>query len=372
MRFGTAALKGVLKGGSFDKRYLIDVFMNGTRVLADVPCTNVSLTDSSSAMIQGTGSLTVVYQDDFAREISPKDVGDVFAPFGTQVALYSIVSAGPGFIERTLLGTYLVSETPSIIATRYLFQGGVVSKGDQIDLSLKDLMYGVQRDQFYMPGAPPSLASCWAEVQRLTGLPVTKTIPDGRISSAVAYQTDKLQAVYDVANLSLDAVACMTADGTVSMRPNAWPASMDTISSGDNGTLVNVGRGMANDLVYNQVVVRANGGGQAVLASAEITSGPLRTREPGGGLSPYRRVPYFYSSQYITTVAQAQQYAATWLPRVSKLRSTSVVVTEIFNPLRDLGDVITVKRLGERFVGRVTNISRDGGPTQNTTVAVGQ
>jgi hypothetical protein len=112
--------------------------------------------------------------------------------------------------------------------------------------------------------------------------------------------------------------------------------------------------------------------GGSVLASSELTAGPLRTQNLDGSLSPYRRVPYFYSSQYITTLEQAQQYCDTWLPRVSKLRSVSVKLTEIFNPLREVGDVLTVKRLGETFSARITGISRTDAPTQVTTVAVGQ
>lgn len=370
MRFGSAALKAALTG-SFNKRFVCDVFSNGSRVMQDVPCTAVSLADAATSLVQSTGSVTLIYQDDFAREIAPKHVGDVLSPFGTQIVVSSIVTAGPGFTERTTLGAYLVADTPTINTTRYLFQGAVVSKGDQITVTLQDLMYGVQRDQFNTPGAPTDLSSVWGEVQRLTGLPVTRTVTDGPIPTTIAYQQDRLQAVYDLATV-LDATACMLPDGTLSMRPNTWPAVVDTLSWGDTGTLVNVSRGMSNALVYNAVVVRANGGGNGILATAEITDGPLRTRNADGSLSPYRRVPYFYSSPYVTTAAQAQAYANLNIGRVSTLRGVSVVLTETFNPLRELGDVITVNRLGETFTGRVTNITRDQTATQQTTVAVGQ
>ena len=371
MRYGSAALKDVLLG-SFNHRYVVDVFSNGVRILADVPVTNVSLTDSATSLVQCAGSLTVIYQGDFAETVAPTAVGDLFSPFGTQIRVYAMITDGPMLTERVPLGVYLVAETPSIVTTRFLWQGGVVSKGDQIDLTLKDLFYGVQRDRFQVPGSPPSLTSVWAEVQRLTGLTVTRSMTDSSITAAVAYQEDKLQAVYDLATV-LDATACMLSDGTVSMRPNAWPSSVDTLSWGDNGTLVDVARGMANDLVYNQIVVRSSDttNGTAVLASAEITSGPLRTQNPDGSLSPYRRVPYFYSSTQITNAAQAQAYADLNLPRVSRLRSVSVALTEIFNPLREIGDVITVSRLGETFAGRIVGLNRTTAATQKTTVQVG-
>lgn len=371
MRFGSAALRDALKA-DFNWRYVADVFSNGVRVIQDLPVTNVRLDDDSTSLVQGTGSLTVAYQDDFARTITPSQIGDVLSPFGTQLAVSVLVTAGAGFSERIPMGQYLISETPFAFAQRYLFNSSLVSKGDLIDLNLKDLMYGVQRDRFDVPGSPPDLSSVWKEVQRLTGLPITRSIADAAISTTVAYQEDKLQAVYDLATV-LDATVCMTATGTVSMRANAWPTVVDTINFGDGGTLVSVGRAMSNDTVYNKVVIRqAATDGTAVLATQEIASGPLRTSNGDGSLSPYRRVPYFYSSPFITTQSQAQTYAATLLPRVSSLRSVKVDVTEFFNPLRDLGDVVTVNRAGETFTGRVTAISRTGDATQTTTLAVNQ
>jgi hypothetical protein len=81
-------------------------------------------------------------------------------------------------------------------------------------------------------------------------------------------------------------------------------------------------------------------------------------------------VPYYYSSQYITTQAQAQAYATKQLARVSQLRSLTYDLTEVFNPLREVGDVLNVYRLGDSFVCRITDISRDTGATQTLTVAV--
>jgi len=193
----------------------------------------------------------------------------------------------------------------------------------------------------------------------------------------VAYQQDRLQSVYDIADQALDAVPFITPDGTVSMRPNEWPATVATLKGGDEGTLVSVDRGLSSASVYNKVVVRSYAnGGAAVLASAEITDGRLRTRNADGSKSPYGRAPYFYSSQLITTTAQAQAYANKWLPRVSKLRSVQVVLTETFNPLREIGDVLDVQRItsgvvAEEFTGRVVSIQRDDQATQTTTVAVG-
>ncbi|UFS59468.1 hypothetical protein [Subtercola endophyticus] len=376
MRYGTEDLMNVLRLGSFDFWYVIDVFYDGTRVVKDCPVTNVQISDDGGSLIQGTASLTVAYQGDFAESLAPSRIGDYLSPFGAQINLDVIVSAGPGFMERIPMGKYQITQTPKILSQGWiLFDDTIISNGDLIDLDLQDLFFGVSRDRFDIPGTPPSLVSVWAEVQRLTGLPVTRTITDGAITAAVAYQQDKLQAVYDLATV-LDATACMLPDGTVSMRPNAWPDPVDVLQSGDQGTLVSYAGVMINDEVYNKIVVRSSTGSQNVLASAEITDGPLRAANPDGSLSPYRRVPLFYSSQYITTAAQAQRYATTNLPRVSQMKAVKVTVTEIFNPLRMVGDVLTIHRMvdgrtKDTATARVTALNRTSAATQQTTLAVG-
>jgi hypothetical protein len=373
MRFGSDALKSALSG-SFNKRFVADVVANGIRVLQDVPITVPSFTDAGSSQVQFTGTCTVVYQDDFAKSIAPSQIGDTLAPFGTRVVIYSLIEVGPALVERTLLGTYLLTEDPKILTTRRVFNGAVVTDGDLIDLTLNDLFAGVKRDTFDSPGTAPDLTSVWKEYQRLTGFPVTKTVADAAIPTSVAYQQDKLQACYDLATV-LDGVAFVTSDGTASIRPNVWPAAVDSLRSADvapDGTLVDVVPRLSNTDVYNAIVVRgtAPDGSTIVLATAEVTDGPLRTKNADGSLSPYRRVPYYYTSQYITTQAQAQAYADTWISRVSRLRSLTYDLTETFNPLREVGDVLNVYRLGESFTCRITDIHRDTGVTQSLTVAV--
>ncbi|SBN64462.1 hypothetical protein GA0004736_3422 [Curtobacterium sp. 9128] len=373
MRTSSQQMRSVLTGASFTFRFVADVIANGQRVLQDLPCTAPDFTDDDGQQVQSTGSLTFVYQDDFAKSIAPTGVGDVLSPFGTQVWVYVLVEDGPAFSERVRIGQYLVTSTPTINTTRMLFMGAAVTVGDEITVSLSDLLYGVQVNRFDVPGSPPSLTSTWSEVQRLTGLPLTRSIPDAAISTQVAYQEDRLQAVYDLANYSLDAVPYITPDGTVSMRPNAWPAVVDRLTA-RHGNLIDVKRSLVDDQVYNAIVVRSydTSKGTAILASGELTSGPLRARETDGSLSPFRRRPKFYSSQYLTTVGQAQAYVNTWLPRVSQLTGVEVVLTETFNPLREVGDVLTVAEIGNTFNGRVTRIRRTDAAQQETTVAVTQ
>lgn len=373
----TSQLLAVLARGGFDIRWVCDVYYDGVRQLADVQVLAPKLTEDGTAKVQQSGSLTIIYQDRMGVSIAPEGVEDILSPFGTTLLLYMIVTDGPKFEERVPMGVFVISDTPSIEALKWRWRGRNLSKGDRIQLAFKDSFYKVLRNRFDVPGVTPSLTSTYDEIQRLTRLTVTRNVavPDGTIPRALVYEEDRLDAVYELAK-ARDAVPYMLADGSVSLRPNVWGAPVDTISAANveehkrTGTLIGVRRGMSADGVYNRVVVRASGQGAGVLASGEITEGPLRASNAGGADSPFGRVPYFLSSQLVTTQAQAANEVAKWLPRVSRPQATVLEIEEIINPLREVGDVLTVKRLGEQFLARVVKVQRTDAKTQKTSVVV--
>lgn len=587
-RGGSDDLRAVLARGSFDTRWVLDIFYDGQRRMQDVQVVDVRHVEDGTAKVQQSGSLTIIYQDRFARSIAPKDVEDLLSPFGTTLALYMLVSTGPVFTERVPMGVYVVTETPDIDTTKWRYRGVSRSKGDRIRVNFKDPFYKVLRNRFDVPGVTPSLTSTYAEIQRLTRLAVTRNplVPDAVIPRALVYEEDRLDAVYELAT-TLDATPYMMPDGTVSLRSNRWGDPADilaaadagedppplaprgytawtevarntftnpqwlngdlsalynssteatadnvlTITAGVNdapslfsmlypiphaintpwsarlqvrrkpgdtdtrglsirptsylggsgvpwantgsgnqtviltdewqdvefsgfvsatgntagvqflrtgpwpsgqgfqvrpvitsptllcpayfdgdtqpggglqrtrwlglpgastsvletreiipevpgvraparGTLVGIRRGMSADGVYNRVVVRAQGQQVGVLAAGEISDGALRATNDGGADSPFGRVPYFYSSQLITTLAQAQAYVNTWLPRLSRPQAVVLDIVELVNPLREVGDVLTVRRSGEEFLARIMRIDRGSGKTQGLKVTV--
>jgi len=348
------------------------VFQEGHRVFQSLPLQDVSTTDDATAQVQYTGQLTFAYQDERGNSIAPYGIDDALSPFGNQVALYLTVSVG-SFVERVLVGRYLITSTPQINTVWGWFQGKKIAKGETLQVQIGDFFARTQRNQFDNPTSPPSLASCWSEIARLTGLPITRMVADKPIPNTVAYQSDRLSAVYSIATV-MDATPFVLPNGSVGARPNDWPDPVDTILGGDGGTLISAPRAMDNQNVYNALIVRDVSGN--ILASAEVLDGPLRTKNADGSLSPYGRVPYYYSDPQITTPDQALAWVTKYLPHYSTLRGMQVTVTEAINPLRDLGDVVTVKRIAsghavEQFDGRVQQIQRSG-KTQTTTLAVGQ
>lgn len=365
MRFGSTELEDVLTGPA-DNHYTADLYYNGSRRLAGVPITAPRFKEDGEAKIQHSGSCTVVWSDEFATSLSPAFLNDPLAPFGAQLVVYSVVTAGP-FSERVEFGRFEITDVPSARDEMMRFRGEWLTTGSVVELQLKDLFYGVSQESFDVPSSPSDLDSTWRELALLTGFPLLRNVDNVPITRSVLYPDSKLDAVYDLCRVMFDAVPHLTANGSLSVRPNVWPAPVATLRRGEG--LISVSGGMSAAQVYNRVVVRASGGEPNVLAVAEVTSGPLRVRNTDGSVSPFRARTRYLSSEFVTTAAQAQEWADSELPLVSTLRSRVVTVVETFNPLRERGDVIDIERPMTMIHGRVLTIDRSG-PTQTLTVEV--
>lgn len=357
--------------GSLNKHFEADIYYDGDLRLADVPIDDVQFKEDGNAAIQQSGSGTVVWTDRWARSISPKQIGDVLAPFGPLIYLYSVISLGKRVLARTLLGQFVITNVPSALDEEMVFRGELITLGSTVKLEFKELSAKMDRDRFDVPTAPTILSSVWDEVGRVTSMQLTRSIPDAAISRAVMYQENRLDAIADLLDI-LDGVPHITSDGTLSARPNEWPDAVDVIEAGDGGSLVSIGNAMTSTATYNRVAFRGKSGDQQIiLASAEVTDGPLRARNPDGSPSPFGRVTRFVSSDYITTAGQAQEYVNRELPRTAQLGMIILPVVEHFNAFRERGDVVRLRpRSGER-IGRVLSITRSSGSdTQSLTVEV--
>lgn len=369
MRFASFDQRTALQG-SFDFHYEADIFYDGERRIEGVPISEPSFSEDGDAAIQQSGSCTVVWTDDFGRSISPTQIGDVLAPFGPEIHLYAVITVGKRVTGRLKLGQFPISRVPSAMDEEMQFRSNWITLGSTVELEFKDLSYRVDRDRVDVPTAPTDLSSMWAEVARLTGEQITRSVPDVEIPRSVMYAENRLDAVGDLLDIA-DAVPHVTPDGTIGARPNEWPEPVDTLRRGTGGTIVSVGRAIDPVDTYNRVAFRGKSGDQtAILASAEITSGPLRIRNPDGGRSPYGRVTRFLSSDYVTTTADAQEYVARELPRTATLGAVVVPVVEIYNPLRERGDVILLERSRGFQLGRIVTIDRGSGGTQTEKVQV--
>lgn len=357
MRDATDVLKNLLASGATGW-FEADLFYDNERVHANIPLERPRFRWDANGAIEGSGTCTIVYSSEMAESLSPDTVGSVLAPFGAELAVYYTVAAGP-FQEKVLLGWFRIVDVPSAVDETMRFNGRTITVGSTVDLTLQDRMVTVKRDEFDAPSTPASLASVWAEVARLSGLQVTRTVADAPITREVVYQQDKLEAIYDLLDI-LDATPHMTSDGTLAARPKTPGVPVDALVGGQDGTIVSIGRSLSPGQVYNKVIVTGETDtGEPLMATAEITSGRLRAQNADGSRSPYHRATTRYFSKFLNTQALVQAEADRRLLRVSTLSAVRVPITETFTPLRELGDVVTAERGDETLTGVVAAISMD-------------
>ncbi|MFL2001430.1 hypothetical protein [Microbacterium sp. A1-JK] len=284
----------------------------------------------------------------------PRQIGDWFSPFGSEMQIDCLIGGGV-FTERIPQARFVIDAIPDAEEAKMLWEGRLIHPGESFTVSLKDRLAKVQRDEFPFPTAPRS-TSVWAEAQSLTGLPVLKNATD-RSVPAIAYEGSKeaaLKALFD----TLDAWPNMDASGALTGRPKTWPAAVGAFRA-----VVAAPPSMTAEYTYNRVVVVGKSpAGDPLYGVKEITEGFLRVQNSDGSQSPFGGATYRYASDLLTTQVAVDAYAAELLPRVARIRSVTRDISEPFNPLREVGDVL----LFEGVPVRILKLSHQGGVTRST------
>lgn len=341
----------VVAGGSFRSRLVADLVVEDTVVLADLPLEGTELTSDAGQAVLTTGEATVVYRDGFGTSITPRDTSSWLAPFVSRLDVSMLVEVGNQFSEKVLRGRLRVVGVGDVQESFLRRKGARIlySVGARIKVELADHFHAVDASRFPIPTAPRDLSSVQREMSRLTGLPVQTSIPDGPIPRSVTYEESRLDAVNALASV-LGGYAYVTPDGSIGLVSKT-PG--DVVLQVRGTAKISPASGMSDDGVYNQVVVTTHDDQQAaILATASITSGPLRVSGPFG-VRPYKA-----SSPYITTAAQARAYAESLLPQVSRLAGVKWTVTMTApDPRIEVWDVIEVVTPTAVVVGQVVKIT---------------
>jgi len=372
VRSSSAQLAQVLQG-SFQTRFWADVYYDGTRVLEDAPLTECAPSFSDSGDVEGSAEATIVYSSSIGESFSPTEVSDLFAPFGTKVAIYVEIFVGNEFSERVLVGFFRITSVPQSYDMDVPFLGRSITINSSIQLSLQDSMIGIIRDKFTRPALPLPGNGVYEELKRLSnGMSITRSVPDAGIPiSAVVYDESRMKAVQELAEL-LDAKPYILPNDTLGVRSKTPGEVVTRLTLGEYGTVSDLGNAMDSEDVYNGVyIVGENDKNETVvLAERWIYGGPLRCVNGDGSASPMGRVPYKYKSDRVTTVAQAEAMIDALLVRVSSVRSVVVPVTCVLDPRLELGDVVEVEKDNKIVKGRIKNISYGAGSTMNLSMEV--
>lgn len=358
MREVSSQTRQMVEDGGFDAVFVADLMYDGDRRAADVPLRDVSLRWDAGQFVAGSGQARIVWADDFGRSMVPKQIGDWFSPFGAELQVDCMIGAGV-FSERVPMARLVIEEVPDATERALLWDGRLIHAGESFGVTLKDTLLRVQRDEFPFPTAASS-TSVWGELQAITGMPVVRSLPDGVVPASIAYEGQKAAVVSQLLDV-IGGWPHVDARGTLTARPKAWPAPVDAVRG-----VVSAPRSMASSRTYNRVVVEGkSASGDPIYSVAEITEGFLRVRNADGSVSPFGVQTYRYKSDYLTTLDQCRAYADALLPRVSRLRGVTRSIVEPFNPLREIGDVLTF----EGQVVRVTQVEHSR-PTTSLVVEV--
>ncbi|MBF4578965.1 hypothetical protein [Frigoribacterium sp. VKM Ac-2530] len=361
MRPSTRALREALTG-SFTLEYEADLFYDGERLFKGLPIEDASLRGDASGEVEESGTVTVVWTDDQGSSLKPSDPQDWLAPYGARVVLFAVVSVGNVFRERVQLGDYTITAVPSADDSVFMFGETRVTVGSRIQLELKDRMVEVQRDRFTRLSSPQSLISVWDEIKQMTGLQVTRSVPDKALTRSVTYEESRVSAVIDLMAL-LDASPYMEWDGTLTARPNAPAGPVGELKVGPNGTITQIGSSLDAEGVYNGIVIRLDGAEGGVLAELWVERGPLRATAAVGTRTPFHNVPRFYSNPQIETEAQARAAAPGLLEMYSQPRAASLEIQCIADPTVQVGDVRTVDDGTFTWVVRIATYNLSAAPT---------
>jgi len=351
-------LTATLERGGFQRYFVADVIVDGERVLQDLPlAAGTELTWDATAKIRSQGTVMVEYGDELGRSVVPEDLDAWFTPYATRLNI-SMVIRHSNLEEKVLRGTYLIRGVgdPSSSATVLGDQRYTI--GSKIRLRVADEFRRLERERFTGPASPTG-ATAWAELGLVSGIALARNVADVNIDRTITYDVDRLSAVHTVGRL-LSGTPYLTPTNQLAIDSDTWGSDTAALVVGETGTVTKlVPDNTTDEEVYNQVVVRSwDDDQESVLATAEVASGPLRY----GG--PFGRVPYFASSQFITTTVDAQAYADALLPKVSTQSAIPYSIQAVVDPRREVGDVVPFTlEDGTALTGRIQHLTlADTGP----------
>jgi hypothetical protein len=282
---------------------------------------------------------------------------------------YRVVANDPtARTDSRVVNEYGLVEPDAVLAPhsrrKYVLTGTV-------QLDLVDLTFNVDQDRLEAPESA-STATVLTEIARLTAnhFPVVTDpgVTDVNVNRLLVFDRERLEAVQDLAS-RLNARYRMGGDGECHIYPRTT-APVWRVEPGAG--LVNVTRKQSVTGLYNRWVVEGkdSGDGSPVRAAASIDTGPLRYGRAHG------RVPFFYSSEMITTYGQALAYAIRLRDEFLSTLAVELAVDTIPRPELQAGDWVEVGcPLTDGHVaylpGQVTGIRRTGDPDpKQTTLTV--
>jgi hypothetical protein len=352
-----------------------DVWYGGQMIAGDVPVTGGTLTIDDDADIRSSGTVTVADAAGAWVPVIGQEATRI-TPWGHEIQLRYGVVLPSGGTEYVSLGWFRIQTVKVDERWRVDPTGAWMSGGAEIEIEIVDRMAVVDDSRFLTISQPPAAAKCLAEIRRLCAglVPIAAwpVITDPNVPSDVIYDENRMAAIKSLAGVA-GVKVFMDRAGNLAIRQLAVTTGGDiTFTGAADGGLISVAEEYARDGMYNAVVARGEQDTDAapVQGIAYDTDPASPTRWDG----PFRRVPAFYASPMITTVAQAQAAATTRLATYLKSRQQDLTIEILPNPAMDPGlTTVTVVTPRRSVTGRLRRLTlplgADGAATATVQVA---
>lgn len=284
----------------------------------------------AKAQIRSVVNLEVSGADGF-----PSRTDDLLTPYGNEVFVRRGLDYGGGAIEWVSLGYHRIDNVeqdegpdgPIRITAPDRMAGIIDARLTQPDQFLASTTYGVVVNSLVWS------VWGWADIEWDDA---TNLEPIGR---ALLVEEDRF-AFLDSLVTSLGKIWYWDHRGVLVIKDTPDPGeSVWTCSSGTGGVLVQLGRALSREGVYNAVVATGEAFDETAPARAFVVDDDPDS--PTYWEGQFGRVPRFYSSPFITTDAQAATAAASILRQSTGL-PYEVDFTHIPNPALELWDPMTI------------------------------
>lgn len=349
--------------GSFARRLIVDVFHGSERVMQNLTATSWAFDGDLYADVKHTGSLTVVHQSAAGESLVPSETEGILSPYRAKLLLLMEISAGE-FSETVSLGFVRVKQIGYAYDQTATVGTSLVVISSVVQVEFESLEADIAGDGFTSPEQPPLLTSTFDELRRLLPMPLTESVSDAPIPTAVVYEANeggRLKAVQQHCR-TLGGVGMVDPAGVWTIVPDVPVGAPVELRLGKDGTVTDVPFAIDTAEAFTTVVGNFETATRTSLfAKAEFTTGPLAPSDL------YPRKTKYITDESVQTQSAADARVLAELQK-SLTRRFEVTVQCIINPLIELGDPAAV--VGHTFPvdGRVVKYSLSDSPLMNVTL----
>lgn len=311
----------------------IEISFNGILQQVELLVTDGEVTISNE-LIRRSASITII---DPTGQLTPASTNDLLMPLGTEITLYRGLIFPDGTTETVRLGVFGIDDVQ--------IEDSGANMSIRIDLF--DRAKKVQRANFTSDYNIPAGTNYVDAIRNMLIQGFPKIVVNFPVLTDVTpnilfqHNTDRWKAAVDMAtDIGYDLF--FNNDGVCIMRPALraiWPVMVFT--EGETGNLLDIRKRYNRDSIYSHVIVSGETTDNTVPVRAEAVDNDPKS--PTYYLGPFGDVPYFYTSQLITTTDQAQATALGLLSRVSGILE-GLEFNALPNPSLEVSDIINVTR----------------------------